>query len=223
MMDELKLTKALKEADLLLLQQTPTRAQYEHEFSNRFHRKIRRLIRRETNLALYRVSKAAATILLLLTVAGGILLGTNEKVRADFVQWIMRIYSERLFGYYSSSNQEIDISQYTMENIVPKEYELVDRIMNDGSLTEIYMNLAGEILSFTAVVPDGASDFYIACDENGADAPIMINELNAEVYISKKDGESNAIVWTNEDGVLMSINGYFDEQKLISFAMMINK
>ncbi|MCR5754798.1 MAG: DUF4367 domain-containing protein [Acetatifactor sp.] len=223
MMDELKLTNALKEADLLLLQQTPTRVQYEHEFSSRFHRKIRRLIRRETNPVLYRVGKAAATILLLLTVAGGILLGTNEKVRADFVQWIMRIYSERLFGYYSSSNQEIDISQYTMENIVPKEYGLVDRIMNDGSLTEIYMNLAGEILSFTAVVPDGASDFYIACDENGADAPIMINELNAEVYISKKDGESNAIVWTNEEGVLMSINGYFDEQELISFAVLINK
>ena len=221
MMDELILSQALKEADCYILHQIPSKACYEHEFSNRFHREIRKLIRREKNPVLYRISRAVATILLLLTVAGGILLGTNEKVRASFSNWIMRIYSEGLFGYYSSSDQETDIAQYTMENIVPEEYEFVDRISNEGSVTEIYVNSTGEILSFSVVAPDGTSDFYIACDEDGADAPIMINELNAELYISKAEGESNAIVWTDEDGVLLSISGDFDDQELISFAKMI--
>ena len=220
-MDELLLRRALEEADNYILQQIPTKATYEHDFSNRFHRKIRRLIRRETNPFLYRVGKAVATILLLLTIAAGILLGTNEKVRADFVHWIMRIYSEGLFGYYSVSDQEIDVSQYTMECVVPTEYELMDRISDEGTLTEIYVNSSGEILSFSVVAPDGTSDFYIACDEDGADAPIIISELNAELYISKEEGESNAIVWTDENGVLFSISGYFDEQELISFAQMI--
>ena len=67
---------------------------------------------------------------------------------------------------------------------MPEEYELVDRILNEGSVTEIYVNSAGEILSFSVVAPDGTSDFYIACDEDGADAPIIISELNAELYIS---------------------------------------
>ena len=148
-------------------------------------------------------------------------MGTNEKVRADFVHWIMRIYSERLFGYYSTFDQEIDISKYTMENVVPKEYELMDRISNEGSVTEIYVNSAGAILSFSAVAPDGTSDFYIACDKDGADAPIAISELNAELYISKEEGESNAIVWTDENGVLLSISGYFNDQELTSFVKMI--
>ncbi|MCR5256255.1 MAG: DUF4367 domain-containing protein [Acetatifactor sp.] len=220
MMDELMLTQALEEADIFILQQIPTRSFYEHEFSNRFHRKIRRLIRRETNPVIYRVGKAVATILLLLTVAGGILLGTNDKVRAAFAHWIMRIYSEGMFGYYSSSDKETDITKYTMENIVPEEYELVDRILNEGSVTEIYVNSAGEILSFSVVAPDGTSDFYIACDEDGADEPIMISEIEAELYLSEKEGESNAIVWTDEHGALLSISGYFNDQELISFAKM---
>lgn len=222
-MDELLLKQALEEADYFLLQQTPARAIYKHDFSKHFQRKIHSLIRREKMPFFYKSGKAIAGILILLTVAGGVLLGTNAKVRADFTHWFMRMYDERVFGYYSNSEQEADVSRYTMKNVVPTEYELVDSISEDGLLTEIYVNSAGEIMTFVAVAPDRNHDFYIASDEDGAAAPIAISELNAQLYLAKEEGEANVIVWTNEDGILFSISGLLEQQELMSYIGRVNK
>ena len=221
MMNEETLKEALLEAQEYLTSQFPTPTEEDHKFSLRFRLKMKRLIEKDKSPVRYYIRRTAAIVFLVLGISGFLVLGLNEEVRAEVWGWILERIGDNAFRYQNHMSEEIDVSQYTLEGNVPNEYQLFDRYENAEMLTEIYVDDAGHMLTFSVMSPGYDTSIYVFSDEDKVEEPVSIGELAADLYLSKDPGEASMITWQAGNGVRFMIQGVFSEEQLIRLAEKI--
>lgn len=219
MTDE-QLRSALIEVRDHMLIQFPV-AEGNCEFSPKFHRKMKQLIEMEKHPILFYARRVVAVILVTLGISGGLVLGFSEGARAEVIRWFAERLFHSVYRYQNNTGGNEDISEYTLEGIIPEEYQLVDRDVDEDLINEAYVNEKGELLIFTAMSSTREYEYYLVFDENMESKPVYIKGIMADLYLSDKPDESNAIVWQNANGILLSIKGFLDENQLIEMAEKI--
>ena len=199
-----------------------------HEFSKRFQRKMEKLIRRTNHPIRYQVMRTAAAVALAIVTLFGAVMAVSPEARAAVVGWIKETFG--VYAQYSNDqvrgNHDADSNNAKQEAIkyeyhlavIPEGYReltVVDKI--DGK-AYVYINDAGEIIQFLYTYGTEKSSLFVET-EAYTQYSAFVNEWSADIYIAKKETETNVIIWQDSHtGVLFEIFAMADRDELIKIA-----
>ena len=216
MISEEALRQAAAEASDCLVRSPDEAGIPVHNFSARFERKMRRLIRRTRHPAAYRALIRVACAFLAFLLGSGVFLAVNPEARAAFFGWVRTQY-EQLFVYdVANTNEQTELPEYTL-GWLPEGYEEVERYSDPKSTWVIYANSAMDKINF---MYSNASTLYINPD-NDFIRYIIVDGRTIELYYSRDT--KNSVIWFSSDNtVLFSLTGNFTEDSLISIIKNVN-
>lgn len=214
MISEEALRQAAAEASDCLVRSLDEAGIPVHNFSARFERKMRRLIRRTRHPAAYRALIRVACVFLAFILGSGVFLAVNPEARAAFFGWVRTQY-ERLFVYdVANTGEQTELPEYAL-GWLPEGYEEVERYSQVDYTWIIYSNSYGDTIDF---LYSNSNQLYIKPD-NSESFQTTINGQLAELYVLNDDTTYNDIVWSSADGnILFSIGGPLTENELIHIA-----
>lgn len=222
MISEEALRQAAAEASDCLVRSLDEAGIPVHNFSARFERKMRRLIRRTRHPAAYRALIRVACAFLAFLLGSGVFLAVNPEARAAFFGWVRTQY-ERLFVYdstESSSGHAVQASDYINSpnytlSWLPDGYAETERYVYADFSWVIYTNYNNDEITF---LYSNTGNLHINYDSN-IQSPAKVNNQCAEFYQSQNESGRNNLVWSNSDrSIIFSISGKFAKEDLIHMA-----
>lgn len=222
MISEERLRQAAGAAVLALADNIPAPEEGDHEFSPRFERRMRRVLRQGNHPAVYRGLRRVASFLLALLLSGSVWLTVDTDAREAVLGWI----SEQVEGAYhyffhgDGSSQKQDVEFALSE--IPEGYRKEDVFETDSYTETTYVEAeTGRYLSFGWLHPSTETTtpemFFLTGDMEREQ--VQINGNAAEFYRDDTGNMANVIVWRNEkNDTLLYISGYFDKGSLIDMA-----
>ena len=224
MLTDAILKEAAAEAERFRLSIVPEEEE-PHEFSKRFQRKMQKLIRRADHPIRYQVMRVAAAVVLVIATLFGAVMAVSPEARAAVIGWIKETFG--VYAQYSNEQtyggNEIDNTPNSTKDeyhlaVIPEGYReltVVDKI--DGK-AYVYINDAGEILQFLYTYGAEKSSLFVET-EAYTQYSAFVNEWSADIYIAKKETETNVIIWQDSHtGVLFEIFAMAERDELIKIA-----
>lgn len=195
----------------------PEPGECNHQFSAGFERKIKRLMRRADYPGMYRVFRAVASIILVISIGFASLLAISPEARAAVFGWVRRQY-ESFYEFYFEGEPEVSGEVRYCPQWIPEGYELESAQEIVGGERYIYSNKNGQSILFSYMSASESSKLY-AEGAGCTQFDVEINGNHGEVFTSDNPEESNLIVWTDsETGILLYLNAILDKDSLVTFA-----
>ncbi len=226
MLTDAILKEATAEAERFRLSLVPEG--YEpHEFSKRFLRKMEKLIHRTNHPIRYQAMRIAAAVALVIVTLFGAVMAVSPEARAAVVGWI-----KETFGVYTHySNEDVNTAdtnidpvryEYHLEKL-PAGYQELSVTEKKSGKTYLYGDGSGNILQFAYTYEVDNSSMFVRTDECEHYSGV-VNNLPADIYISSKENEINAIIWQDlQEGVFFEIHAMSDQEGLIAIAETVEK
>ena len=166
-----------------------------------------------------RAAQRVASIIIAFLISSGVWLAVDVDVRAAFVSWLREVYEDSFVYRYFANSLQDELGHYEimgLEKDTVKVFDKHDETMHisvyensDGKITFIYY-LMFEDRSHTVFNHDKLECVWKAC---------VVNDLPADLYISKNSNYANEIIWIDEErGITFGISAQFDEDKLLELA-----
>ena len=206
-----ELKKALEEANSFI---TEGSEDAEHEFASKTTRKIKRIIRREKYPVAYALKYVAAASIVLVLFGSVIFLGTSKNVRASVFAWLSHTF-EGTFLYRGTTDNCIDISNYSIRDLVPEKYKYCVESSYDrsGERCEAYTDSDDYYLFLMVFETKSEKAVQMLSDEDDLIQTVDIGNYKADLYYDI-DGVSHAYVWQDENGTLFYLGGRIDLKSL---------
>lgn len=171
--------------------------------SERFRRRIRGIILRESAVSVAR--RVAAVILTVLTVTGSLML-INEEVRAGVIRFFQKIYQTHTEYHFQNDVMEWDGAFHLYEPTwLPEDYREGYRSTEEAGLSIRYDHASGkEIYYFCR---DERMSGVSLNTENTERQEILYQGEWAEYYASCEEGFLSSFVWGNEYGCYFALSG----------------
>lgn len=196
----------------------------EHIFSDRFERKMKKLLHRAEHPMMYRMMRVAAMIALTVATLFGAVLAASPEIRAEVLEWIRSIhpgYIHFVTDSEHSTPEQLPPYDYRF-SVIPEGYEAYRVLDSSDSKHYSFINEEENILKFSYKYPMGSSGVVIygnyerqACDVDG---------MPGELYISPDGSEMNYIVWNDpETEAILWIGAWESAEKLIEIAQTVEK
>ena len=209
---------AAEEVAMAMLDDVPAEP---HTFSQRFEKKMKRLLRRARHPVTYQAMRYAAVILLAVTVLFGAVCAASPTVRAAVVNWIKSVFHE--FSRYSSQETvppDVEYEYYLPDQF--DDYTLLTAIDEPDGKTYIFINEQGDILQFCYVYQGNVSMFVKK--ENFDLYKGTIGDISADIYISRTGLEANTVVWQDAtEQILLVLSAYGGKDELLILAQKVEK
>jgi len=219
MITDAMLREAAGEAERFLLAHLPE--SQPHHFSPRFERRMRKLISRANHPVRYLVLRYVAAVLLAVFTLFGAILAVSPEARASVNGWIRRPFFDYLYYFYKGEDKTA-MAEYEL-TAVPKGYQLVDVIQSEGGKTYLYLKHDRSVLEFRYVCAAGTDHYFISIKDFDQHS-VTVNGVLADVYISKKEDDTNVIVWQDpSENVVFHIFAEADKAALIELAESVQK
>ena len=219
MIEEASLKNALLSVMEHQVRQFPEPSEQDRRIARRLRPRIKRMIERKESPFTFYAKRIAALLVLLLGITGTMLLCFNESVRAGVTRWFQDLVLGDDYRYINQSGEQADITLYSLQGKVPPNYQLFESITDEEEINEIYVNEAGDILSFTVMSPSYEGELYIVSDAEKHQ--VCVGRFQADVYISNDVSEGSEIVWKGEKDILFIIQGFLTEKELVKLAERI--
>jgi hypothetical protein len=211
-----------------LLNQLPDEDELNYDFSNKFKRKIKKVIKNEKRNPMfnkiYKCSRRIAAILLVTTIGLFGLTMSVEALRNQLFDVIRGVY-DKFTSYVFSTTVDIDEDDFEIKlpKHLPEGFEEVERL---EGLNEVIINYTnsdrGEIIYHYYKIIDGQTS---TDTEDAKIEKVLVNNLEAN-YIEKDN--TNKITWHDDNyfyGLSMSSiqnsNINFNKKELIRIAESI--
>ena len=188
--------KAFSEADLLDMQKYQTKADFKHEFSEAFEKKMSRLIAKESRISFNTRKKLtnallAAIIAVLVLITGLMSVSASREKIVEFVERVFSTNTQITLSENSAPTPETIEKAYTL-GYVPEGFVLKSYDVDELAVYAICENSISEIIVFEQYILNMNSsisneDYYKKIKLNGYDAYVYGIENN--ICISWSDGE----------------------------------
>lgn len=218
MITDAMLKTATDELDRALLAKLADDRECTHKFSDRFERKMKKVIYRANHPLISRLGfRVAAAILALLLVGGSVLL-VSPGARAAFTGWLKEIY-EGCYHYFVPNSTTDDIPTAYHPNWLPEGCTLVDEYEIDNGRTIIYADPDGNLLRFSYYTnPTTAKVELFVGAEDYACKKIPVGKQEADLYVDE-NGTNCGLIWSDDGGkVLFYIAAQLDTETLVQIA-----
>lgn len=214
---------ALLEADNYFLEQIPAENEIDCTFSEKFEKKIEKLIRAERKVywrfvnTTYKKAIIAAVIL-------AILLSCVFSVGA-VRDGIIRFIVEKTDAYYDfkiDGKGTNDILYKYKFSSIPEGFREIRVIEDPTGIVYLYVNNTGDVIELSQHITNGFGGTID--NEHGTLSEITVNGLNVYIYVLKPDSyavkarEYTEAEWLSEDGYSLSIkyDGHIDLDGMIA-------
>lgn len=215
------LRAAAGEAEYALLKSLENKTYEPHQFSDRFERKIEKLINRVKHPIRYNVLRSAAAIILIVFILFGSLVTFSPEVRASVIGW----FKDTFFEFFQYSNPgNIEPAEYEYHFVAtPEGYRELQVIDSKDGKTYLYVNDAGNILQFTYAYGGRADNLFVKAESYTLVAG-TVNGVSADIYITSNEKEANVIIWRDpETETILCIHAKAEKDFLITFAESVTK
>lgn len=208
--DEALLRECAAEAEKELLAELPEEP---HEFSLRFQRKMKRLLREQGRSdfgkGLSRFGRAAAAVLTAVLLVNLVLIGTVEAYREEVWKLTLRV-TERFTEFRVTGGSTAPALEFVPIEppYIPEGYEEIDVLRNDGVNEIIYSNGTG-IIHFSQ---SGFSEGSILL--NTEDADMKLVELHGiDIYVIE-EGNRTIACWVYDESIF-TVTGDVDYNEMM--------
>lgn len=192
----------------------------QHEFSAKFERKIRRLVRRAKHPVLYRTVRRAAAVLLAILIAGSVWLAADTGARAAFFGWVKEIYEE-CFVYKSSEGVGAEPKRENYEpKWIPEGYTKIEEIDIGGFISIFYLNDQNQYLKLHYVYKPQDVSIFVEMAQ-GELSECYVCGYKADLILFSDRNVGNTIMWSDENGCAYYISAFLDKDGLIKIAESI--
>lgn len=215
------LAQAAQQAAAQINAALPRPEECAHAFSPRFLRRMNRLLRREERSVPYRIVRAAAILLLLLTVLFGAVLTFSAQARDFIFGWVRAKTSDGYLYAFDGEASEAPMPTYTL-GWLPEGYEL-DNIFETGRTKFYTYGAPGqEPVYFDYSTENmGINYFLVDCDDYES-REITVNGISGIIYISPREDEASSIVWTDDSsGTLFVLSAHERIEILLKIAKSV--
>lgn len=200
----------------------PDPSECTHQFSRRFERKMRRLIRRVEHPALYHILRSAACIVLAMMVGFGSVLAVSVEARAAVFGWVKQQH-DNFYVYFFDGKVCVDETVRYSPGWMPEGCVFVTSYETAGGEVYIYTDAEDTLIQFSYTSDPNSESVYIE-GVGYSKERVEIKNCSGEVYISDDPGKTNSLIWNDETNkVLFCISGNFEKETLIKIAETIEK
>lgn len=217
------LAEATAEVNDAMLKSLPNESECDHQFSHRFERKMKSVIRRAEHPTIYRIVYRAACLLLILVFSFTTILAVSPTARAAFFGWIKETY-ESFVNYHLEDTESNNVSNlvYRIEEL-PPEYTEIAISEDVNNYMGIYADPDGNLLYFSySTSPDTA---YFSVKAEGATLlNVSVAGNPADLYLSEDSTKSNCIIWCDEENnAILYISAMLDKDMLLKLAESVSQ
>lgn len=164
-MESIKVTdewlyKYMPIVDEAIIQELEKGTDYEYKFSDKFERRMKKLIWREAHTwinVFYRQSKRAAIFLFCIISSMFLLSMSVQANRIKFFETVKTIFEDSvLYSYFVNENQESFVCNEP--EYIPAGYQEIDRVLVERLFSITYENEYGELITWDQMlIQDGGS------------------------------------------------------------------
>lgn len=223
MISEEMLKKSAAEADQAIKDSLPDPAEYEHDFSPSFQRKMRRTFRKAKHPIIYKLPKYAACFILAVVFTCGTWLIVDAEARVAFFAWVREQYETFVeYRFIGETPQENTTVEYEL-TWLPEGFSLQKEQDLDGGTYLTYTDNSGQRIIFSYLQGDDAASLFITSDYIEIRS-VQIGNIHADFYQANAEASSNMLVWSSEeDDLAFYIMADLPEDTMIELAKGVKK
>lgn len=219
--DEMLAQAAAELADAIN-ESLPSPSECTHQFSPRFEKKMKRLIRKSHHPIFYRTLRTVASIVLVILIGFGSTLAVSAEAREIVFGWVKQQY-ENFYEYFFEGDIAPTESAKYQPGWMPEGCEFVTSYETAGGEVYVYTDAEDMLIQFSYTSePDNETLFVDGVEYLKEEA--IIHDRAGEFYIAQKEDKTNGLIWTDDtDTVLFFVSGNYDKETLVKIAESIVK
>ena len=208
---------ALEEIDNAIFATLPEPEECSFQFSERFERKMRSIIRRGNHPIMYKALQRVACMLLILLMLFSSVMIFSTDARAVVIGWIKEQYETFYHYFFPTETETAEKDEYTL-GWVPDGYVLANSFSSPDMATQVYLHSTGNMIQFTYLYGTEKTSDYIDSEDYEC-YEVAMKETTAEIFISTSPEKTNGILWEDETShVFFSISAPLQESELLQLA-----
>ena len=172
-----------------------------HVFSEKFEKKVGKLVRRAKHPVLYKMLRYGIVAILavaVLLVLCGIFCNPEQTAPGE---------AQRLYDYYLPSE--------------PQGYTLVRALDRVEGKTYLYRNETGQLCNFSYEYTPGMGELFDDMEAYEEES-VTVGNCGGKLYITADSAQSNILIWKDEQtGALLRLMGHFSREQLMDLAQSI--
>ncbi len=222
MIDDNFLYEHMPYAEKLMLERIPPENELSHQFSRRFKRKMKALLKYEGRTPamrqfVHRMKIVAAMLLVTLSLTFGTIMSV-ETYRVRFFEFVTQIWEELTsIIIRSDSNADHDTLVLVSPTYIPEGYSILEQTSNEYKNSIIYYNESGAEIYYLQKLSSQSE--FIFDSEDAEPKEITIGTHKGYIIMNKGVTQ---IYWYDKFNVY-SIVGSLDDSELIKMAKSIKK
>lgn len=192
------LYKYMPIVDEAIIRELEDNTDYEYQFTDKFERRMKKLIRREAHPwmgVFYGLLKKTALLITCVASALFVVTMSVEAYRIKFFETIMSVLEDRIVYSYSTDKEQGTI-QCKEPGYVPEGYQETERIMSEHWLSVTYTDEDGKMIIWdqflaqdgSELIADTEYDRQIIREINGSNAVISLY-LEGDGFVYYEHGE----------------------------------
>lgn len=221
MITEEMLRIAAAEADQAIRDSLPHPADCDHQFSPRFERKMKRVIRRGRHPVAYKFLHRAACLLVVVTLVGASWLTVDAEARGAFFAWVRQQYENFVEYRFEGLAPDEEMTTNIAPTWLPEGYEETKAQSAGGTSTKTYSNRDGQAIHFMYSAGADATSLFVVSDNMTA-VKVIVGTQEADFYQDADPENANVLVWHSESGdILFCISAPLPRDEIIKIAESI--
>lgn len=198
-------------------EQIVTSLHFQHQI-DKLLKKSRKWAERNRKPLWKRCVQSVAVFLLVCALTLGTIMVASPTVRATVVEWIIEWYDTHIIYRFSGNPVAEVVPKYEITEL-PSGYVVPGKVQEliDGRAVT-YSNGVGDTIYFEYVHVESSSALMIKM-EGVESTEVKVNGHVGFLYLSNNLGESNAIVWYDEqEKIQFMIDGFAEQEDLLRMA-----
>ena len=212
---------AAAEANQAICDSLPKPEECNHQFSPRFERKMKRVIRRGRHPVAYKFLHQAACLLVVVTLVGASWLTVDAEARGAFFAWVRQQYENFVEYRFEGLAPDEEMTTNIAPTWLPEGYEETKAQSAGGTSTKTYSNRDGQAIHFMYSAGADATSLFVVSDNMTA-VKVIVGTQEADFYQDADPENANVLVWHSESGdILFCISAPLPRDEIIKIAESI--
>ncbi|OUN97353.1 hypothetical protein B5F98_06395 [Pseudoflavonifractor sp. An44] len=212
---------AAAEADQAIRDSLPHPEDCHRQFSPRFERKMKHVIRRGRHPVTYKYLRRAACLLVAVTLVGASWLTVDAEARGAFFAWVRQQYENFVEYRFEGLAPDEEMTTNFAPTWLPEGYEEYEVHSAGGTSIKTYRNSDGQAIHFMYSPGADATSLFVVSDQMTMEK-VSVGTQEADFYQDADPENANVLVWQYEgEDILFCISASLPRDEMVKIAESI--
>lgn len=212
---------AAAEASQAICDSLPRPEECDHQFSPRFERKMRRVLRRVRHPVAYKYLRRAACFLVAVMLVGASWITVDAEARGAFFAWVRHQYENFVEYRFEGPVPNDEMTTRYTPTWLPDGYEETKVQSAEGTSSRTYSNRDGQAIHFMCSLGADATSLFVVSEQMTLEE-VSVGTQEADFYQDADPQNANVLVWHSESGdILFWISASLPRDEMVKIAESI--